>query len=81
MQSNLRRKGFEVGPGVVLVARRAPEGHWAVWAEFEGCPIGPEGHPRLFEGATRFQAQCDAIRWLEANGWCQIHEAETSLSG
>lgn len=62
-------RGFEVVPGVVLFACSTPEGQWKVWAEFNGQPIKWKGQPRIFDAATRFRAQCTAIRWLETAGY------------
>lgn len=62
-------RGFEVVPGVVLFACSTPEGQWKVWAELDGQPIEWKGQPRIFEAATRFRAQCVAIRWLETAGY------------
>lgn len=67
--SHLRKRGFEVGSNVVLFACSAPEGQWKVWAELDGQPIEWRGQTRVFEAATRFRAQCKAIRWLEAAGY------------
>lgn len=73
--SPLRKRGFEVGAGVVLFAHRTPEGQWKVWAELDGRPMEWKGQPRMFEAATRFRAQCKAIRWLETAGYLRRHDA------
>lgn len=74
--SPLRKRGFEVGPGVVLFASRSSEGQWQVWAELDGRPMEWRGQPRIFEAATRFRAQCKAIRWLETAGYLRRDVAD-----
>lgn len=61
---SLRKKGLSLTPEAGLKASRTPEGFWVAWIERDGTPITCEsGKPRLFEGSTRYQAQCSAFRW------------------
>lgn len=60
----LRKSGLRVSPKASLKASQTRDGQWVVWLEFKGLPITDDtGLPRLFEGPTRYQAQCAAYRW------------------
>lgn len=61
----VRKKGFEVTPGVVLHASQNGNGDWVAWIEQDGEPVlKTEGRPRVFTAPTRYRAQCEAVRWL-----------------
>lgn len=63
--ASLRKRGLEFGGGVVLRSSQSPDGSWVAWIERDGDPVMLDmGKPRLFEGATSYQAQCQAIKWL-----------------
>lgn len=75
---SLRRRGLEIGPGLVLRTSEQPDGSWAAWIEEEGKPIETEaGKPRLFLGASSYGAQCEAMRYLRGRG---LVSASGSLS-
>lgn len=60
----LRQSGLSLGSRVGLKTSRTQDGQWVAWIEFDGEPLVAEsGKPRLFEGPTRYQAQCRAFRW------------------
>lgn len=62
---SLRKKGLSLTPEAGLKTSRTPDGLWVAWIERDGTPITCEfGKPRLFEGCTRYQAQCSAFRWF-----------------
>lgn len=63
---SLRKKGLSLTAEAGLKTSRTPDGHWVAWIERDGEPITCEnsGKPRLFEGSTRYQAQCSAFRWF-----------------
>lgn len=61
---SLRKRGLSLTPEAGLKTSRTPDGQWVAWIERDGAPITCEaGKPRLFEGSTRYQAQCNAFRW------------------
>lgn len=61
---SLRKRGLSLTPEAGLKTSRTPDGQWVAWIERDGSPITCEsGKPRLFEGCTRYQAQCSAYRW------------------
>lgn len=60
----LRKSGLKLSSDAMLKASQTPEGKWVVWLEMDGSPLVNElGKPRLFEGHTRYQAQCKAYKW------------------
>lgn len=60
----LRKKGLKLSPKTALKASQTKDGLWVAWLEVKGTPISDNGgKPRLFEGHTRYQAQCAAYRW------------------
>lgn len=61
----LRKAGLQVSSKASLKASQTKDGQWVVWMELRGEPVTDEaGRPRLFEGPTRYQAQCAAYRWF-----------------
>lgn len=61
---SLRKKGLRLTSEAGLKTSRTPDGQWVAWIEQDGSPVTCEsGKPRLFEGSTRYQAQCSAFRW------------------
>ena len=62
---SLRKRGLSLTPEAGLKTSRQPDGRWVAWIERDGTPITCEesGKPRIFEGSTRYQAQCSAYRW------------------
>ena len=68
---SLRKMGLELAGGVMLRTSEQPDGGWAAWIEIDGDPLEiTSGSPRLFEGATRYQAQCEAMRWIRSDSTC-----------
>ncbi len=60
----LRKCGLRLTTQASMKASQTPEGSWLVWLELDGRPLTDEiGQPRVFEGPTRYQAQCKAYRW------------------
>lgn len=60
----LRKRGLRVTPDTGMKASRTIDGHWVAWIEQDGTPVtGESGQPRLFEGSSRYQAQCRAYQW------------------
>ncbi len=67
LPSSLRKRGLQVAAGIVLHSSQAPDGNWIAWIEKEGRPLEvTEDKPRVFEGATSYQAQCSAMKWLRS---------------
>lgn len=72
--ASLRKRGLEFGGGVVLRSSQSPDGSWVAWIERDGDPVMLDpGKPRLFEGATSYQAQCQAIKWLREADMVTAH--------
>jgi hypothetical protein len=71
----IRKKGFEVAPNLVAYLSRARDGRWVAWLERGDVPLerGPR-QPRLFEGDSAYQAQCQAVRWLREQTAALAHE-------
>ena len=68
---SLRKMGLELAPGVMLRTSEQPCGGWVAWIEQDNSPLEiTAGTPRLFEGATRYQAQCEAMRWIRGDASC-----------
>lgn len=68
---SLRKMGLELAPGVMLRTSEQPGGGWVAWIEQDNAPLEiTSGSPRLFEGATRYQAQCEAMRWIRSDSSC-----------
>ena len=68
---SLRKMGLELAAGVMLRTSEQPGGSWVAWIEQDGAPLEITAEsPRLFEGATRYQAQCEAMRWIRADSSC-----------
>lgn len=64
----LRKSGLRVSGKARLRASQTSQGKWVAWLEVQGEPVGSEGgKPKLFEGHTRYQAQCKAYRWYFPN--------------
>lgn len=64
----LRKAGLRLDSQVALKASQTQDGSWLVWLEIEGAPLTDErGKPKLFEGHTRYQAQCKAYQWYSAD--------------
>jgi hypothetical protein len=60
----LRKTGLKLCEKSTLKASETKDGRWVAWLEVQGIPLNDEiGKPRLFEGHTRYQAQCAAYRW------------------
>jgi len=60
----LRKCGLRLTTQASMKASQTPDGSWLVWLELDGRPLTDEtGRPRVFEGPTRYQAQCKAYRW------------------
>lgn len=61
---SLCKKGLRLGSEAGLKTSRTQDGQWVAWIELDGQPLtGDTGKPKLFEGPTRYQAQCRAFRW------------------
>ena len=62
----LRKAGLELTSQTKLRASETNNGNWVAWVEVSGVPVNDKksGKPLLFEGPTRYQAQCAAYRWL-----------------
>jgi len=62
----LRKRGLSVSgsQNLEIKASQTKEGTWLAWLELDGEPLlDQNSKPRLFEGFTRYQAQCAAHRW------------------
>lgn len=59
----LRKSGLRVSGKANLKASETKDGKWVAWMELQGIPVSNDsGRPLLFEGSTRYQAQCAAYR-------------------
>ncbi len=64
----LRKAGLKLSSKVVVKASQTLHSSWVAWLEVRNTPLKDEsGKPRLFEGHTRYQAQCAAYRWYFPN--------------
>ena len=60
----LRKSGLSLDPEVAAKTSQTKDGYWVAWIERAGRPVVCEsGKPKLFEAPSRFQAQCQALRW------------------
>lgn len=60
----VRKAGLKLTSQASMKASQTPDGNWVVWLELNGSPLtDDQGKPKLFEGPTRYQAQCRAYKW------------------
>ena len=60
----LRQTGLRLSSQAALKTSQTPDGIWVAWLEVGEVPLKDKhGKPRLFEGHSRYQAQCAAYRW------------------
>jgi hypothetical protein len=60
----VRKAGLKLTSQAAMKASQTPDGSWVVWLELKGAPLTDNlGKPKLFEGPTRYQAQCKAYKW------------------
>lgn len=60
----IRKAGLKLTSQASMKASQTRDGNWVVWLELEGSPLTDDlGKPKLFEGPTRYQAQCKAYKW------------------
>lgn len=60
----VRKCGLKLTSQATMKASQTPCGEWVVWLELDGVPLADDaGKPKLFEGHTRYQAQCKAYKW------------------
>jgi hypothetical protein len=64
----VRKAGLKLTSQAAMKASQTPDGNWLVWLEQEGKPLNDDlGKPKLFEGPTRYQAQCKAYKWYRGD--------------
>jgi hypothetical protein len=62
LKAGAKQRGFQIAPQVYLYTARGLDGQWSAWAELVGQA---ESGSKLFQGASAYQAQLNALRYIK----------------